>query len=91
VPFNFYFGLRLLAFLSFSRLVLLDALLRHVALPALGDWCPEFFLKRIPPDFFCQGKKREGRARLNYGQEFWWKPGEPTPERGPDLGWSSTD
>jgi hypothetical protein len=71
VPFNFYFGLRLLAFLSFSRLVLLDALLRHVALPALGDWCPEFFLKRIPPDFFCQGKKREGRARRNYGQEFW--------------------
>jgi hypothetical protein len=24
-------------------------------------------------------------ARRNYGQEFWWKPGEVTPERGPEL------
>jgi hypothetical protein len=26
------------------------------------------------------------QARRDYGQEFWWKPGEPTPERAPDIG-----
>jgi hypothetical protein len=25
-------------------------------------------------------------ARRDYNQEFWWKPGEVLPERGPDLG-----
>lgn len=25
-------------------------------------------------------------ARKDYGQEYWWKPGQPTPERLPDLG-----
>src|SRR5439155_21030613 len=24
-------------------------------------------------------------ARRNYGQEFWWKRGEPVPERGPEF------
>ena len=24
-------------------------------------------------------------ARRDYSQEFWWKPGEPTPERAPDV------
>lgn len=26
------------------------------------------------------------RTRKNYGQEFWWKPGRPTPRRLPDVG-----
>jgi hypothetical protein len=24
--------------------------------------------------------------RGNYGQEFWWKPGEPAPDRALDVG-----
>lgn len=26
------------------------------------------------------------RARKDYDQEYWWRPGEPTPERPPDVG-----
>jgi len=25
-------------------------------------------------------------ARRDYGQELWWRPGDPTPERAPDVG-----
>ena len=30
-------------------------------------------------------------ARKDYGTEFWWKPGEPTPERAPKFGTASGD
>lgn len=30
-------------------------------------------------------RKMERRARKEYGQEFWWEPGESLPERAPDL------
>ncbi len=28
----------------------------------------------------------EQRARRDYGQRFWWRPGQPAPQRAPDLG-----
>ena len=28
----------------------------------------------------------EQRARRDYGQRFFWRPGEPAPVRAPDLG-----
>ena len=28
----------------------------------------------------------EQNARRDYGQEYWWKPGEALPERAPELG-----
>lgn len=30
-------------------------------------------------------RSMEKRARTKYGQEFWWEPGEPLPERAPDI------
>lgn len=31
-------------------------------------------------------RRIQQKARSDYGQEFWWKPGAPVPERLPDLG-----
>lgn len=28
----------------------------------------------------------EQRARRDYGQRFFWRPGQPVPDRAPDLG-----
>ncbi len=30
-------------------------------------------------------KKMKRRSEKEYGQEFWWEPGEPMPERAPDM------
>jgi hypothetical protein len=30
-------------------------------------------------------KKTEKRYRKNYGQKYWWKPGQTSPKRNPDL------
>jgi hypothetical protein len=39
-------------------------------------------------EYFSPGylRKMTHRAQTEFGQEFWWEPGEVTPERAPDLG-----
>jgi hypothetical protein len=31
-------------------------------------------------------RRIQQKARSDYGQEYWWKPGQPVPERLPDVG-----
>ena len=44
-------------------------LLFHIAMPTAVKFSPRIMQK----------------ARRDYGQEFWWTPGDPTPARAPDL------
>jgi len=39
-------------------------------------------------EYFSPGymRRMRQRARKEFGQEFWWEPGEMTPDRGPSLG-----
>jgi len=30
-------------------------------------------------------EKMRKRSEKEYGQQFWWEPGEPVPERAPDM------
>jgi hypothetical protein len=40
----------------------------------------------IDPEYRRSFHRTEQRARENYGQEFWFRPGETSPERAPELG-----
>jgi hypothetical protein len=40
----------------------------------------------VDPDYRKSFRRMEQRARRDYGQDFWWKPGQATPRRAPDLG-----
>jgi hypothetical protein len=31
-------------------------------------------------------RRLEGRYRTDYGQKYWWRPGETEPRRAPDMG-----
>lgn len=39
-------------------------------------------------EYFSPGylRRMERRAKKEFGQSFWWQPGDTLPERGPDLG-----
>lgn len=37
------------------------------------------------PEAAAAFRRREAYYRRNFGQEYWWAPGDPSPERGPDL------
>jgi hypothetical protein len=41
---------------------------------------------QIDPEWRKSFRRVENRAREDYGQEFWWRPGETAPRRGPELG-----
>ena len=41
---------------------------------------------QIDPDANKAFKRAQRRAATDYGQEFWWKPGETLPSRPPSLG-----
>lgn len=38
------------------------------------------------PDHARKWRRLENNARRDFGQEFWWRPGETAPARGPDAG-----
>ncbi len=40
----------------------------------------------LDPEYRQFFARMEERARKDYGQRFWWRPGQGTPERAPDLG-----
>ncbi len=40
----------------------------------------------IDPQYRDSFSRMEERARKDYGQRFWWRPGQGAPERPPDLG-----
>ena len=40
----------------------------------------------LQPDTVGRFQRIMLSARRDYNQEFWWKPGEPLPERAPDSG-----
>jgi hypothetical protein len=40
-------------------------------------------MEQLNPGYLTSMRRRTARE---YGQEWWWDPGEPTPERAPDLG-----
>lgn len=40
----------------------------------------------LDPDYRQSFRRMEQRARDDYNQRFWWRPGQMEPERGPDLG-----
>lgn len=40
----------------------------------------------IDPEYRKSFRRIEQNARQNTGQKFWWRPGETTPSRGPDIG-----
>lgn len=50
------------------------AALDHLVFHQLQEYMSPGYLRRM---------KR--RAQRDYGQRFWWEPGEPVPERAPDL------
>ena len=41
--------------------------------------------KWADPDFSSKARRLESRYRREYGQNHWWKKGETSPRRGPDL------
>lgn len=40
----------------------------------------------IDPNAARSFRMIEQRARREYGQRFWWRPGTPAPQRAPNLG-----
>jgi hypothetical protein len=40
----------------------------------------------VDPDYAARFARMEDRALRDYQQQFWWRPGEVAPARGPDLG-----
>ncbi|MBP2290713.1 hypothetical protein [Azospirillum rugosum] len=40
----------------------------------------------LDPGYRDSFSRMEERARRDYGQRFWWRPGHDTPDRAPDLG-----
>jgi hypothetical protein len=67
----------------------------HRYTPGSNAWYSRLALERIvwdrlremaDPNASQSFRRIQQRARREYGQEFWWKPGAPTPERAPDLG-----
>jgi hypothetical protein len=40
----------------------------------------------VDPEAQRRFRRMEDRARKEVGQEFWWRPGEDAPERGPAMG-----
>lgn len=38
------------------------------------------------PEYRQSFRRMEERARKDYGQRFWWRPGHSAPDRAPDLG-----
>lgn len=47
----------------------------------LLDWLGE----QIDPDFADSAARMEDRALREEGQEFYWRPGDPAPERAPEM------
>lgn len=45
----------------------------------------DFLQSLIDPDYRQSFARMEERARKDYGQRFWWRPGQ-APDRAPDLG-----
>jgi len=41
--------------------------------------------KAVDPDAFRRFRRQENRYRREYGQRYWWSPGEALPDRGPDF------
>lgn len=39
----------------------------------------------VDPDYRGSFRRMQQRMERNYGQSYWWKPGETTPARGPQL------
>jgi hypothetical protein len=39
----------------------------------------------LDPEYRRAFKRTEDRARKDYGQSYWWRPGEAAPQRAPDL------
>jgi len=40
----------------------------------------------VDPDYRKSFSRHERRMKKDFGQTFWWRPGELTPERAPDFG-----
>jgi len=40
----------------------------------------------IDPDYRQSFSRYEKRMKKDFGQQFWWRPGQSTPDRAPDLG-----
>lgn len=40
----------------------------------------------VDPQYRQGFRRMEDQAKKNYGTQFWWRPGETSPSRGPDLG-----
>ena len=38
------------------------------------------------PEYRRAFKRTEDRARKDYGQDYWWRPGQAAPQRAPDPG-----
>jgi uncharacterized damage-inducible protein DinB len=51
------------------------AALNHLFIHQLQEWASPGYLSRM-----------EQRAQREFGQEYWWAPGDVAPDRGPDMG-----
>ncbi len=69
--------------------------LRFNAFPGSNIWYLRAILDRtvmdqvqlmVDPDYAESLRRMEERARKAFGQEFWWRPGQALPERGPNTG-----
>ena len=61
--------------LPFLNLWYAKAAIDHAALQDLQEYLSPGYLSRM-----------QQRAQADWGQSFWWQPGQGMPERGPDLG-----
>ena len=41
--------------------------------------------KQLDPDYSSRFARQEQKARKEYGQSFWWRPGQSEPSRSPDM------
>jgi hypothetical protein len=67
----------------------------HRYTPGSNAWYSRLAMERLiwdrlremaDPNSSQSFRRTMQNARRDYGQEFWWKPGAPMPERAPDLG-----
>jgi hypothetical protein len=40
----------------------------------------------VDPEAHAAFRRKIGKQKKDFGNEFWWRPGETSPRRGPDLG-----
>jgi hypothetical protein len=41
--------------------------------------------KELDPNYAASFRRMEARARNEFDQDFWWRPGETSPDRAPDF------